>query len=309
MSFQQSNKKRQPSRAAKQRVRDAFDAEALKHLCTTWDFTQYAEKVDLPPARVWHGEGERERFYWYRDNGSKILAVAHLDTVQDDRTCQVTPTAAGLLATSGGLDDRLGVYVILDLLPKLGLTFDVLLTTDEEIGQSTADEFFTDKEYNWIIQFDRGGTDVVMYDYQTAELTELVKDAGATVGVGSFSDICRLDHLGVAGFNWGVGYRDYHSERSHAWLEDTFRMVARFVKFHKANKDERLIHEPYDYGYQFHGWTSQREVDEDYEKWWAEVNKIEADCGHKIDLDDEDSYIEFQEGREKLIYCAACCGV
>lgn len=234
-------KRRQPSKAAKQRVRDAFDPESLKAICAIDDFTDYARRYDLEPSM-----NGRKRFYYHIDNGSDVLGIAHLDTVQDDRICQVTGTAAGLLATSGGLDDRLGAYVILELLPKLGITCDWLLTTDEEIGQSTAEEFDTLKQYNWMFQFDRGGTDVVMYEYENAELVDLVEQSGARVGLGSFSDICMLEHLGCVGFNWGVGYEDYHSPRSHAWLEDTFSMVARFVKFYDTNATVSL---PYDYLY------------------------------------------------------------
>lgn len=264
---------RQPSKAAKRRVREAFDGEVLKSICVMDNFESYAERVDLGYA-----EDGRERFYYFADNGSDILAIAHLDTVQDDRQCQITGTTAGLLATSGGLDDRLGAYVILELLPKLGITCDWLLTTDEEIGQSTAECFGTDKHYNWMFQFDRGGTDVVMYQYETPDLTDLVEDSGARVGVGSFSDICLLEHLGCAGFNWGVGYADYHSQRSHAWLEDTFRMVARFVKFYRTNATDTLRYEDL-YG-----------------------SMMTADCGHLVDIDDPRAYLD-----EGLTFvCKAC---
>lgn len=222
-------------------VREAFDPDILKRLCVLDDFTEYATRFDLPPTKY-----SSERFFYYRDNGADVLAVAHLDSVQADGTCTVLQTNAGPLAVSGALDDRLGVYVILELLPRLGVTVDWLLTTDEELGDSTAAEFATDKPYNWMFQFDRGGTDVVMYDYETPDLVKLVEATGARVGMGSFSDICMLEHLGCAGFNWGVGYRDYHSPRSHAWLEDTFQMVSRFMRFHTANAETSM---PYEHRY------------------------------------------------------------
>lgn len=239
-------KRRSPSKQAKDAIRAAFDADALVSVCERDDFSFYAPRIELRPERA------HKRFYHYADNGSNVLAVAHLDHVQADGTCQVVNTGAGLLALSGALDDRLGAYVILELLPKLGITCDWLLTTDEEMAASTAsdfpfdadDELITEKEYNWIIEFDRGGTDVVMYDYETPELVDLVRASGAQVGVGSFSDICALKHLGCAAFNWGVGYADYHGPRSHAWLEDTFAMVARFMKFHRANEGSFLAYEP-----------------------------------------------------------------
>lgn len=252
--------KRQPSAAARQRVRDAFDAGKLTDICVRQDFSAYATRVELP--------GDN-RFYWYQDNGSDILAVAHLDSVQDDTRCTVVDTAAGLLACSGGLDDRLGAYVILEMLPRLGIVCDWLLTTDEEMGASTADSFDTDKLYNWVIQFDRGGTDVVMYQYETKDLVKLVGASGAQVGTGSYSDICCLDHLGCAGINWGVGYRDYHGPRAHAWLEDTFRMVARFAKFHRANAATYLGHA----------------------RLVRSLGRyLQADCGHYVDMNDANAW-------------------
>ncbi len=282
---------RQPSLAAIEQVSDAFDPDMLAHLCTTWDFTNYATKVTLPG---------KDRFYWYQNNGSDVLAVAHLDTVQMDRTCQVIDTAAGPLAVSGALDDRLGVYVILDLLPSLGVTCDWLLTTDEEIGRSTATEFSEDyngKQYNWIIQFDRGGTDVVMYEYETKEYCSLVEDAGARVGMGSYSDICELEDLGCTGFNWGVGYEDYHSPRAHAWLNDTFRMVARFLKFHSANATTFLPFLPHDD-------TIQEPTDADWMPYDAtdDPYDIEVDCGHLVDLSDTRAYVEWADA----IICVGC---
>jgi hypothetical protein len=288
---------RQPSEAELDRVRAAFDRDTLIHICQTDDFSDYAEKVEIDDpwadAATRVGWARDERFYWYKDNGADVLAVAHLDHVQDDGTAQVIDTAAGPLVVSGALDDRLGAYVILDLLPKLDVKVDWLLTTGEESGASTAREFAEDwdaqgddaKEWNWIIEFDRGGTDVVMYQYETPELVDLVRDAGAQVGMGSYSDIAVLDDLGVAAFNWGVGYEDYHSPRSHAWLNDTFKMVARFVRFYQANADRYLAHEG-------GGWGRYDDVG----------FEMEADCGHMVDFDDDTCYEEI-DGYTRCLRC------
>lgn len=300
-------KRRQPSRAARQRVRDAFDPEMLTDLCVRQDFGDYAERIDLEPSVDKYGQ--RDRFYWYQDNGSDILAIAHLDSVQDDGTCIITDTTAGLLACSGALDDRLGVYVILDLLPALGVTCDWLLTTDEEIGQSTADEFVPNKKYKWMFQFDRGGTDVVMYQYETEYLAKLVEDCGAHVGQGSFSDICLLDHLGVAGFNWGVGYQEYHSARSHAWLDDTFRMVARFVKFYKANASVTMVDDSFESHERAVDWSKWGDDPDDYPDEYADpqfavelTNEEEEEIAYQRALreisDPEDDTVALREWLE-----------
>jgi hypothetical protein len=224
----------------RKRVARAFDAAALIEVCEA-PHTYFSKYADYYPL----GKGwKNERFYYHRDNGSDILAVAHLDYVHHNPRAHVMDTDAGPLVMSGALDDRLGAYIICELLPKLGVNLDLLLTTDEEIGDTSADAFDTDKQYNWIIEFDRGGTDVVMYQFETPALRKLVRASGAMVGTGSFSDICALGTLGVAAFNWGVGYEDYHGPRSHAWLNDTFQMVAHFMRFYTANYQTQLPYVP-----------------------------------------------------------------
>jgi len=218
------------------RIRQAFDADALEAICCADEasnfFTKYGERRD-----------DEGTYYYYKDNGSDILAVAHLDSVQSNRFCDVVETKRGQkIAFSPTLDDRLGAYVICELLPKLGIKTDILLTVGEESANSSADLFETEKDYKWIFSFDREGTDVVMYDYKTKEMEGLLKQCGFEVSFGSFSDICSLEHLGCKGFNFGVGYRNYHSKRAFVFLDDTFDMVARFMRFHDLNKNVHLKH-------------------------------------------------------------------
>jgi hypothetical protein len=226
------------------RVVEAFDPEWLKWICEAHE-THFEETFDLTKVEV--DQAAPSNYYYYKDNGSNILAVAHLDTViaHSQRMCDFVNTAAGPMVWSGSLDDRLGAYTILKLLPELGLEFDILLTVGEESGKSTA-VFFDppeDKQYLWGIEFDRGGTDVVMYDYDDAATAQLVRDCGARVGKGSFSDIAYLEHLEVKMFNWGVAYRDYHGPKGHAWLNETFDMVGWFLKFYDTHQYDYLPHE------------------------------------------------------------------
>jgi hypothetical protein len=221
---------------------DAFDRDALARICEM-DEADFADAFGMDTFRV--QQPAPNDYYHFKDNGSGILAVAHLDTVglPHQRTARFTETEAGLVIHSRALDDRLGAYIILDLLPKMGLTFDLLLTVGEESGQSTAAYFDPPRDYNWMIEFDRGGTDVVMYQYEDDATTDLVLASGADVGDGIFSDISYLDHLECKGFNWGVGYQDYHGPRAHAYLDDTFEMVSHFLNFHQQNADSYLPHE------------------------------------------------------------------
>lgn len=264
-------------KATVDRAWQVFNPDTLRRICEM-DERAFAHAFGLEVTEV--SQAAPDNFYAFRDNGSDILAVAHLDTVSapQARTCNFVDTAAGPVVFSRALDDRLGAYVIMDLLPRLGITCDILLTVGEESGMSTASFFQppAGKEYNWVIEFDRGGTDVVMYEYEDDDLVELVESAGADVGVGSFSDICYLDHLGVKAFNWGVGYRDYHYARSHAFLDDTMGMVARFVEFHSLWADVKMPHvaAPRGWGrgvtYGSYGGGWRDEQDEEWEAWHAE---------------------------------------
>lgn len=235
-----------------QRVLRAFDHEALGDVCAMHE-DDFAEKYGLETWTIESRDGVNDKFY-YIDNGSNILAVAHLDTVgpHEQREAHFVNTeAAGPVVYSRALDDRLGAYTILELLPAMGIKYDILLTTGEESGQSTA-EFFEPpegKEYHWMIEFDRGGTDVVMYQYEDSELKGLVKDVGASVGIGAFSDISYMSHLEIKGLNWGVGYREYHGPRAHAYLQDYWMMLGMYVKFHERNADTYLPHDGVDRRY------------------------------------------------------------
>ncbi len=184
------------------------------------------------------------RHYLYVDRGAPVLAVAHLDTVGGKIGFIEADSDYGPLVISKALDDRLGAYILLDYLPMIGIKdYDILLTVGEESGTSTAMYFEPSHGYNWLFSFDRHGTDTVMYEYEEPYLVSILKDYDLPVGQGSFSDICFLDHLGVVGFNFGVGYRLEHSDVCHAYLTDVLSQVRKFAKFFYDWHNEGM---PYD---------------------------------------------------------------
>ena len=275
---------------------NVFDAEALIRICQMREGS-FAKVYGMTTVEV--DQPAPANYYHFKDNGSDILAVAHLDTVagRKARTARIVDTEAGPVVHSRALDDRLGAYVILDMLPKLGLTFDWLLTTGEESGLSTAAFFDAPKKYRWIIEFDRGGTDVVMYHYEDSECVHRVRACGAKVGRGSFSDISYLDHLGVKAFNWGVGYQDYHGPRAHAYLEDTFEMVDKFLTFHAAFGDVTMPHdgEPSRWG-----WSS---LDDDWEEFPSQSSRSKWDEWDEWG-DDEPDFVEYPSAGQVTKYLA-----
>jgi hypothetical protein len=175
--------------------------------------------------------------YRFIDNGSKVLGVAHVDHVDCGSNHFFR---SGHRVWSSRLDDRLGVHVLLDILPKMGIVVDVLLTDNEEIGQSTAELFKPSKDYNWMFQFDRHGTDAVCYQYRDME--EVVKDY-FRVGRGSFSDISLMDHLGCGGVNVGTAYYEEHTLGSHGNLKELAAQLEAFKRFYDNFRD---VHVPGD---------------------------------------------------------------
>jgi len=186
-----------------------------------------------------------QRRHAFINNGGDVLAVAHLDVSPTITEFRKRFNYSEYTIYSPSLDDRLGAYIICDMLPKLGLKYDILLTEGEELGMSTAADFDPaayGKSYNWIFEFDRHGGDVVMYQYHDIETKELLEDHGFKVGRGSFTDICDMEHLGVKAFNFGTGYKFEHSKRCFANLRLTAGMIDRFIHFFNALSETRLEH-------------------------------------------------------------------
>lgn len=168
--------------------------------------------------------------YAYKDNNSKILAVAHLDTVIKSHECKTITLNEDKITFSPMLDDRLGVYTILDMLPGLNINMDILLTDGEESGKSTAGWFENDKSYNWIAEFDRKGDDAVIYYYSWGKtISKYFK-----LGHGSYSDIAELDGLGCQAVNVGIGYHNEHTNMCYMVDNEYLSQITRFIKFYHA---------------------------------------------------------------------------
>lgn len=171
------------------------------------------------------------------DNGAPILGIAHLDTVKWD-----TPEIAGDKIYCPQLDDRLGAFVLLSLLPQLGVTCDVLLTDQEEKCDSTA-QYFEGREYNWIFSFDRAGSDVVTYQYDCPDWSWALAEY-YPIGIGSYSDISECQHLGVCGANIGVGYHRQHTLDCYADLDVTLSQALKFREFAENWAEFKFPHKP-----------------------------------------------------------------
>lgn len=245
-----------------------------------------------------HRPGSR---YSYADNGSSILAIAHTDTIHQDRDYFAVDTKSGLVICPH-LDDRLGVHTILDYLPSLGVKFDTLLTEGEESFNSTAQLFRTKKQYNWVVEFDRRGTDAVLYDYDGDGWQKVVKQY-FPIGQGSFSDISTLE-VGCKALNVGIGYHNEHCDDSYMLLDEYLLQMARFLLFYEEQAENSYphTHKPrVQYGYYGYGgfdWDNYlgttakphnsvpTATDDDY--WCIIDGKLHIECPDCLELFAED---------------------
>ena len=183
--------------------------------------------------------GEACRSACLIDRNGPVLMVAHVDTVL------MPGKKAGIRGDRlyhNAVDNRLGVYLGMELLPSLGIEVDLLLTTGEEEGYSTAAVFRTRKRYHWMFSFDRKGEDVVLYQYERPSLVATLREAGFAVGQGSYSCIAELEHLGCCGMNFGCGMYDYHSEGAYCDLAALGRQLRRFSAFYRKYSATSLPH-------------------------------------------------------------------
>jgi hypothetical protein len=216
-----------------------FDPQKLRARCLARTAGLLAGRSSFGPAatdKSWITNSD----YTFIDNHSNILAVGHCDFVEHVPTFSRASLVGERVYFSPAMDDRLGVYTILDVLPQLGLTYDVLLTDNEEKGLSTAESFIPPdgKQYNWIFEFDRRGTGAVFYQYDHTAISDAAKDYFKHE-IGTFSDISLLD-LKCGGINVGTGYYHEHNYYCHMILSDWEDQVQRFIRFYRRYKDTRF---------------------------------------------------------------------
>lgn len=288
---------------------ETIDIGVLRQYCVNdeeWFWT-------LPNAQ--HIEVDKTDNYTFFDNGSNILAVGHLDiagSLDRSKFKYGLSDKGHHYVFNANLDDRLGVFVLHYLLPTMyGIQFDMLMTTNEESGGTTSEDYQKAwlalpeeqrKKYNWIIEFDRRGTDVVLYAYDCNDLRTKVGEF-ATVGNGSFSDISRMQQMGCKAMNWGVGYESEHTNRSYAILENTLFMVENFIKFYNEYKDTHLPH-TYVAAPTYGGRYNTYGYDDDVYGYMGRWPSTTYNSGNRCDKCYKHVNFRYQFGVRKL--CAAC---
>ena len=175
---------------------------------------------------------------WFPED-NKPVAPTKLSTVEEDELSW--DWVAAKAAKLGGpvVDDRLGCALALGCASWA----DILFTDCEEQGRSTAAYFQAPRAYNWIIGFDRRGTDVVTYDYKDREWLSALTDY-FTIGQGSFSDVGYLEKLGTACVNMGVGYYNEHTTNAHWNPKETEEQFNKLYAFWSKYRDTQFNHIP-----------------------------------------------------------------
>lgn len=157
-----------------------------------------------------------------------VLLVAHLDTVHDKLPTSILldPNSYTLSSPNGiGGDDRCGVYMIFEVIKSYNCS--VLFCEDEEIGAVGAKKFTASKlskelEFNYIIEFDRkGSNDAVFYDCDNPDFENFITEEFYQKEYGSFSDISVIaPYLGCAAVNLSCGYYKAHTKDEYVAIKE-----------------------------------------------------------------------------------------
>ncbi len=162
-----------------------------------------------------------------------VLLVAHLDTVHKETPKTFVYSVDGDIISSPqgiGGDDRNGVFSVLEVSKRYNCS--VLFCEQEEIGGVGAGlftdaEISNDLEFNYIIEFDRkGSNDAVFYDCDNPNFTDFITRDFYKEAYGSFSDISTLaPYLGCAAVNLSCGYYKAHTTDEYVVISEMINSI------------------------------------------------------------------------------------
>ena len=236
--------------------------------------------------------------YVFAQGDFPVLLVAHLDTVHKLLPYIILyDKEYGALYSPNGIggDDRCGVYMILEIIKKYNCS--VLFCEDEEIGgvgarKFTQAEFVSDLKFNYIIEFDRrGSNDAVFYNCDNPDFTDFITKEFYEEAYGSFSDISIVaPDLGCAAVNLSCGYYNAHTNEEYvvlAEMNDSIEAACKILE--RTTEDDKFEYIEAEFQWSYYGNYRQIEsyflidyISEDgkhecYDEW--AVSKFEA-LGH-----------------------------
>lgn len=182
--------------------------------------------------------------YIFQDNGSDVLMVIPIDTVQKAHHFSSLKLTHDKYIFCPTLKNRLGAYTALSYLPQIDIIPDVLLVTGGTKIQSSAFYFSPSKKYNWMFSFDFEGTNVACGEYWNFEVDTPLRRAGWKLGHTVYSDIDDLAHLHIVGFNFGNGI--HHETKIDAYVSEVefLLSIKKFTSFFKQNVDIKYKYTP-----------------------------------------------------------------
>lgn len=224
---------------------------------------------------------------WFKDNGSNVLFVAHLDSVQSYYELDTVKFREDTWITCPTLDDRIGVYVGAYWLPKAGIKPDLLFTTDEEKMKSTGHYFAPPKQYNWMFMFDRRGEGAVAYQYENEQLRYKLGKHNITLLKGTYSCIKDMSHLNCIGINFGAGYELNHSTYAYASKKILEKQLRKFRDFWDEFHTTKM---PYE------------RLEDAYKQYAASVNHHASEWrkSRQLDLKGSGDYGDYKKEQETL---------
>ncbi|WP_153019665.1 zinc-binding metallopeptidase family protein [Kosmotoga arenicorallina] len=167
----------------------------------------------------------------YRLIPNTPLLSAHMDALTEDYEIGKLSNikeSYGIIKGEGniGADDKLGVYMLLELLKEYKCSF--VFSVQEESGREGIQYFLSEKakevaECNWGLVLDRRGKEHFigsLNSYCTVEFSEAVSEVtGFKEEHGSLSDADYLSNY-ISCVNLSIGYQNPHSKDEYIILKD-----------------------------------------------------------------------------------------
>lgn len=172
-----------------------------------------------------------------------VCLVAHLDTVgellNNKQENVIYDDKQDILHVLGGhtLDDRLGVWLIIQMI-EMGKKPSIIFTTDEELGGLAAADIVTSypicplEKIDFIIELDRKGfNDSVYYTCGNIEFQNYINSFGFETAEGSFTDCLILGEAwDIAAVNLSISYYNEHTYYEYAHLKGALSTLDKVVK-------------------------------------------------------------------------------
>lgn len=212
----------------------------------------------------------KDGYYMFAEGNIPVCLIAHMDTVSLDyynslpNMCLYDNEQDIFHVVGGGtLDDRLGIYSIIQIILD-GYKPSIIFTNLEETGGQGIEELVTRYtkcpfNINFIIELDRQGeNDSVYYSCNNKKFQEYINSFGFKTAQGTFTDCLILGETwNIAAVNLSCGYLLEHTIYEYAhlkWTHNTINKVKKILqdannitkfKYNALKKNEKHYNQIY----------------------------------------------------------------